>query len=192
MKDNFIVSIQEAFNPTLPDVGGLMDYLDFMMPYISNWGEDLIETEYYTAEGGKPWLEFRDQVNFQETVLHFFNPDGEYLRSVNGNVSKGRWRLLEKTNKMIIDITGGKDKSTGSNELYELVYLDETFFILQKHGSSQKFLALGYEPMVAGMTWLEYVQALFQQYRNKHRRFILVLTGIAVLVFFVILYTLLR
>ncbi len=192
MKDNFLIRLQEAFNPTLPDVGGLMDYLDFLMPYIGQWGEDLIETENYTSEGGKPWLEFRDQVNFQETILHFFNPDGEYLRSVNGNVSKGRWRLLEDSNKMLIEMGGGKDKGGGISELYELIYLDKAFFILQKHGSAQKYLALGYEPFVAGMTWLEYVQALFQQYRNKHRRFIMTLVGISVLVFFIVLYTILH
>ncbi len=183
--------MSESFNPTLPDVGGLMDYLDFIVPYVSDWGQDLIETEYYTEDGGKPWLEFRDQPDFQEVVIHFFNPDGEYLRSVNGNVAKGKWRLLERTNKMIIEMGGGKDKGGGLNELYELVYLDSNFFILQKHGAAQKYLVMGYEPVVRGMTWLDYVQALFLQYRSKHRTFILIVAMVILLGFLILVYWLL-
>ncbi len=190
MKNNMLVKLQEAFNPVLPDVGGLKEYLDYIVPYLSHWGEDLIETGNYVADGGKPWLEFRDHVNFQETVVHFFNPDGEYLRSTNGNVVKGRWRLLEDTNKMIIDIGGGKDKGGGLSELYELIYLDSTFFILQKHGDDKKYLAMGYEPSVRGMTWLEYVNALFWSYRNRHKKFIFAMVIIALAALFFVFYSL--
>ncbi len=192
MKNNLLVKFQEAFNPVLPDVGGLKDYLDYIVPYVSDWGEDLIETEFYTEDGGKPWLEFRDQVNFQETVVHFFNPDNEYLRSTNGNILKGEWRILENTNKMIIETFPGGDRKKAIGELYELVYLDKTFFILQKHGDEKKYLAMGYEPLVRGMTWLEYIQALFWTYRNRHKKFILTVVVIAILVIFFTIFSILR
>ena len=48
-------------------------------------------------------MEIRDDENFHEAVLHFFNEGGEYLQSVNGNISKGRWRLMGNSNKIIIE-----------------------------------------------------------------------------------------
>ncbi|MBR9922196.1 MAG: hypothetical protein GYB31_15260 [Bacteroidetes bacterium] len=151
----------------------MYQYLDHIIPLVRPWGEDIDEMEYYSQDGGKPWMEIREDENFHDIILHFFNDGGEYLKSVNGNITKGKWRILERSNKIIVE-TGGvsvKDKMNVS-ELYELAYLDGTFFILSKHGDhrknpARKYLTLGDERMMSDLIWRDYVEALFNTYRNK-------------------------
>lgn len=168
--DNPLDRIEETFELQLPPQQSLDDYLDSMLPSIRQYSEDLKEVEFYVTEGGKPWLEVRDDPAFQEAVLHFFNENGEYLQAVDGNITRGRWRLLDRTNKMIIEQGGEKDPTR--SELYELAFLNPNFFILKKHGDQRrknrrKYLFMGYEPAVKGLKWLDCVELLFNEYRSQ-------------------------
>ena len=179
--DNKIVdTVSRSFEVELPQANTLDQYLDFIIPQIYQWGEDLGETKHYVAPGGKPWLEFRDSENFHEAVLHFFNEGGEYLQVVNGNISKGRWKLLGDTNKLIIE-------QGNRSELFILGFLSETFFILKKHGRGT-YLVMGYEPRVAGLEWRDYVESLFNTYRenesNTKTTLIVIIVIVAIIVLF--------
>lgn len=189
MENNFLETVARSLNVELPNRQTLNEYLDLIIPEIRKWGEDLHETKFYVRKGGKPWLEIRDEANFTSTVIHFFNENGEYLRSTNGDVIKGKWRLLEDTNKMMIEaVGGGKDK--GGTELYELAYLDNTFFILKKHGEPnqrRKYFVMGYEYSVKGLEWKDYVELLFNTYRSRHSSYRTVIIIILVVIVIIVL-----
>lgn len=173
MEFKFLDVFTRSLSLELPKFDRMYQYLDHIIPLVRPWGEDIDEMEYYSQDGGKPWMEIREDENFHDIILHFFNDGGEYLKSVNGNITKGKWRILERSNKIIVE-TGGvsvKDKMNVS-ELYELAYLDGTFFILSKHGDhrknpARKYLTLGDERMMSDLIWRDYVEALFNTYRNK-------------------------
>lgn len=186
MENKFIDQVSRTFSVELPKRETLDDYLDMVLPVVRPWGEDLRETKFYSASGGKPWLEIKDDEHFQEAVLHFFNDNGEYLQSVEGNISKGRWRLLDGTNKMILEQGGGN-----RTELYELAFLTNAFFILKKHGyqtgrrGKGKYFVMGFEPYVKGIQWRDYVELIFNTYRTQqgsYQNLIIILIVIAVIV----------
>ncbi len=187
---NFFKELAESFRASgeveLPEKSSLGAYLDLILPYIGTWGEDINETGFYSSAGGKPWLEVRDGDNFNSTILHFFNDKGEYLRSTNGDIFKGKWRLLPDSNKMLIE--------AGASELYDLAYLDKNFFILKKNGvtGGRKYFVMGAERSVRGLEWRDFVEALFNIYRNNHqgtqwvKKLIIAVVIIFILVFFVL------
>ncbi|MEM1219362.1 MAG: hypothetical protein AAGH79_10635 [Bacteroidota bacterium] len=189
MENNFLEVVARSLNVELPERSTMDDYLDLIIPEIRQWGEDLNETKFYVQKGGKPWMEIRDEANFTSTILHFFNEGGEYLRSTNGDIIRGKWRLLENTNKMIIEAAGGgKDK--GGSELYELAYLDNAFFILKKHGQQnrkRRYFAMGYEYAVKGLEWKDYIELLFNTYRSKHSNYRSVIIIIMVVIVIIVL-----
>jgi len=167
VENKFLDKLSRSLNVELPERDSFKEYLDLILPEIRQWGEDLYETDYY----------------FHEAVLHFFNPNGEYLQSVDGNVMRGKWRLIEGTNKMIIDM-GSK------SELYELAYLDSDFFILRKHGNrTSQYFTMAFEPYYRGLEWKDYVEALFNKYRANHGSYKSVIGVIAVIILIVILFS---
>jgi len=199
-------NIGDEFDIALPNKEKLDDYLDMMLPGIRQFSEDLREMENYVIAGGKPWMEIRDDPGFQETVLHFFNEQGEYLQSVDGNVSKGRWRLLDATNKIIIEQGGGGGGGKGGgrggggnaarSELFELAFLNKTFFILKKHGDQQgkrsrKYKMMAYEGAVRGLKWKDCMELLFNEYRNQVGPFNYLVIAAIVLLVIVILFSIL-
>ena len=187
MIETALQKVAGNFSVELPELNSLEEYVEFIVPKIRPWGEDLRETEFYVVKGGKPWLEVRDDPNFHEAVLHFFNEGGEYLTSVEGNVQRGKWRLLEGTNKILIEL-GNK------SELYELAFLSNAFFILRKHGNpnpkrKRNYLVMGYEGYIKGLEWRDYVELLFNTYRDKHRTFRTILILVVVIVLIIVLFS---
>ncbi|MEY4133892.1 MAG: hypothetical protein RL386_242 [Bacteroidota bacterium] len=155
--------IGQAFSTELPDLDSMDAYLDFILPKIRHLGEDLYEESHYVS---KPWLEFQDNDHFKEVVLHFFNPEGEYLVSVNGDVESGRWRYLESSNKFLIE-----HKDT---HLFDLAYMDRNFFILRKHGEQERFgkakyFVLAHEGIAKHLEWKDVMALLYDSYRSNNR-----------------------
>ncbi len=208
MENKLVDKVSRSFSVELPIRETLDQYLDMIIPEVRPWGEDLNEKEHYVSNGGKPWLEFRDDKNFHEAVLHFFNEGGEYLQSIDGNVSRGRWRLLDGSNKIILEMSN-------RSELYELAFLSSAFFILKKHGyrsdrggdSDQrqdgddrggkkkkggrpKYFVMGYEPYMIGLEWRDYVELLFNTYRSQHNTYKTLAIFLVILLAVIILFSL--
>ncbi|MEO6757970.1 MAG: hypothetical protein ABIO24_00845 [Saprospiraceae bacterium] len=117
--------LSRAFSPELPAGLGNMDsHLDFIIPKVQPYGEDLREEHFWLS---KRWKEIRDDETFHEAVLHIFNPGGEYLLAVDGNVLKGSWRQVGEINSLLLEI-GGR------TELFDLRFMNPEFMILTKHG----------------------------------------------------------
>ncbi len=169
MENKYLDKIADAFNVDSPEASNMDAYLDILIPIVRQYSEDLREERFYLD---KAWLEIRDDVGFHKDILHFFHEDQEYLRSVNGDVDSGSWRFLERSNKFIIDING-------NTELYDLAFLDDHFFILDKHGDQQKlgkdkYFVMVHERVGKNLEWREAMEYLFNKYKNTSNFFIIV------------------
>jgi hypothetical protein len=185
LENKFLDKITTSLSDEFPVAETLDRYLDAIIPKIRSWGEDLYEEHFYL---GKPWMEMRDDENFHTAVLHFFNEGGEYLKSVDGDISSGSWRYMEGSNKFLIG-EGGRD-----GELYDLAFLDGQFFILSKHGDQErmgqrKYFVMVIEPVAKSLEWRHAMEMLFNKYRNNNSFFMIIMLIILVIVaIFFILY----
>lgn len=150
------------FEPTSPPP---VDYvLDEIIPRIKKWSEDIYEfeeKEYYKIR----WVQLDRDTENPEVMLHlFFIDDFQYLNSLNGDIIfKGKWQVLSDSNALILHKMANKQIT--QSELYDLVFLNEDFFILKKHGNQQhkgkaKYLFLGNEESVEGLSWEEKLNLL--------------------------------
>lgn len=169
--------IKRSFSIELPYMERMDDYVDFIVGAIRPLSEDLSEPQYYLDTR---WREFRDKDDFHNAVLHIFREGGEYLQVTDGNILKGSWKLLAKSNTMILEY--------GPNsELYDLVFLDSNFFILRKHGDQQrlkksKYFVMAREGHAAKLEWRDVMESLFNEYRQNYRfKFFIALVFIVVL-----------
>lgn len=177
VKNKFLDNLFSSFSVELPELPNMDAYLDFIIPQVRPWGEDLYEQEYYLDTR---WLEIRDKESFHESVLHIFRDKGEYLVSVDGNISNGKWRVLEKSNTLILDL-GNR------SELFDLAFLNNDFFILRKHGDqarkgNKKYFVMGRENFVQGYEWREIMELLFSRYRSNSQFIILVTVVILIVI----------
>lgn len=120
-------------------MGSLDQYMEYLIPKIRYFGEDLSEEHFYRRQR---WLQLQD--GSEDVILHIFEPilepatfsGGTYYIIKNGDVSQSTWAYM-KGNKMIL----------GGNQLYDLGFLNPYVFVLRKHGDNQpldqsKFIVL--------------------------------------------------
>jgi hypothetical protein len=160
-------NISRTFELPLPDAATMDQQLDQIIPRVRPWGEDLYEQQYYLETR---WLEIRDDDEFHESVLHIFRDEGEYMISIDGNITQGIWKILSKSNTFIIEKMVGDAVIT--SELYDLAFLNKDFFILRKHGDQKrkggkKYFVLANERSVRGLEWRDVMELLYNQYRNN-------------------------
>jgi hypothetical protein len=176
--NKFLDKVSRSLSVEMPHNENMDEYLDTILKAVRALGEDLREQKFYV---NKPWLEFRDDEHFHDAILHFFNEENEYLRSINGDVKEGTWRYLNTSNKLLI--TMGDE-----SELFDLAFLDPEFFILSKHGDQQRFKKAKYfvmlfEPVGRRLEWRDAMEKLFNKYRNSNSFYI----TLAVIVLFIVL-----
>ena len=177
MENKFLDKLTDSFGVELPIAQSMDDYLDEIIGAVRPWGEDLREEQFYLE---KAWLELRDDENFHDTILHFFNDGGEYLKSVDGDVSGGSWRFLHSANKFLL--SHGKDE-----ELYDLAFLDGQFFILRKHGNQvrmgqRKYFVMVTERSGKSLEWRDAMELLFNKYRNNNNFYLTIIAIICVII----------
>ncbi len=155
--------ISRAFSPELPkDLGSMDQHLDFILPKITPFGEDLREHQFWI---GRRWKEVRDDEGFHEAILHIFTLPNEYLLSLDGNLIKGTWRQLNDSNSLIVEINS-------RNELFDLRFLNGEFMVLSKHGDQvrkgqRKYFMLGNEGSVRDMDWRNTMEKMFNIWREN-------------------------
>ena len=164
---SFFNDISRAFSPDLPQgLGDMYDHLDFILGKVIPYGEDLGEEHFWL---GKRWKEVRDDEGFHEAILHIFNPGGEYLLSLDGNIIKGAWRKLGPYNTLIIEMAG-------RSELFDLRFLNSDFLILTKHGdqgrkNQRRYFCLIHEWSAYGaggeLDWRNVMEKLFNVWREN-------------------------
>jgi hypothetical protein len=155
--------ISRAFSPELPrDLGDMDSHLDFILPKVVPHGEDLREEGFWLS---KRWREVRDDEGFHEAILHIFNPGGEYLLSLDGNLIRGAWRQMGGDNSLIIEM-GGR------NELFDLRFLNGDFMVLSKHGDQarkglRRYFVLAHERSTRGLDWRNMMEKMFNIWREN-------------------------
>jgi len=163
----FTTELFRALDPELPSALSTMDqHLDYILPRIIPYGEDLNEEPFWI---GKRWKEIREDEGFHEAILHIFNPNSEYLLSLDGNVLRGSWKKLENYNTLLIEISG-------RSELFDLRYLDNDFMVMSKHGDQsrkglRRYACYMHEPSarIGGreIDWRNAMEKLFFQARTN-------------------------
>ena len=154
--------ISRAFSPELPaDIGTLDQHLDFILPHVTGFGEDIREPQFWQS---RRWAEVRDEDGFHESILHIFNPGGEYLLVLDGNIIKGGWKQLGNYNSLIIEING-------RSELFDVRFLNGLFLVLTKHGDQvrkgfRKYFLLVHEP-AGRMDWRNLMELMFNIHRER-------------------------
>ena len=159
--------ISRALSPDLPkELGDLDSHLDFILPKVIPYGEDLREINFWLD---KRWKEVRDEEGFHEAILHIFAQNGEYLLSLDGNLMKGAWRQLGGENALIVEM-GGR------SELFDLRFMNNEFMVLTKHGDQarkglRRFFLLAHEPITRGrggdLDWRNIMEKLFNVWREN-------------------------
>lgn len=159
--------ISRVLSPSLPDdLGSFEDHLDFILPKIIPYGEDLSEPAFWLA---KRWQEVRPDEGFQEALLHIFNEDGEYLLSIDGNIIRGGWRQLNDNNSIILEM-GGR------SELFDLRFLNQDFLVLSKNGDQgrkgqRRYFLLVRTGVARGpggeLDWRQVMEAMYNVWREN-------------------------
>ncbi len=175
MSNQSLIPFSGSFELELPVLEDMDAYIDYVLPQIRPLSEDL--EEYYFLN--KRWLEIRDDEDFHESILHIFHEDGEYLRSLNGDVTSGTWRIVED-NALIIE-------HTVFNELFDLAFNNNNFFVLRKHGAKnefeKKYFVMGRENYVKNVEWRDIIELMYNEYRQNFRfRFFLIFIIVIVVV----------
>ena len=186
VENQLLDKLFRSFSVELPVHDTMDQYLDEIIPLVRPWGEDLREEEFYLDTR---WLEIRDSDDFHESILHIFRADEEYLQSIDGNIYKGAWRRLPKSNTLIIDQMA--DGEAIKSELYDLAFMNSDFFILKKHGNQsrigkRKYFIMGREKLVRGLEWRDVMELLFNRYRNNSQFIILVTFGVILIALFIV------
>ncbi len=159
--------ISRALSPDLPkDLGDLNSHLDFILPKVIPYGEDLRETHFWLD---KRWKEVREEEGFHESLLHIFGKNGEYMLSLDGNLENGTWQQLGDENSLILQMGVRK-------ELFDMRFLNDQFMILTKHGDQARkglprFVMLAHEPITHGrggeLDWRNIMDKLFNVWREN-------------------------
>ena len=180
MDNKIIDDIANTFNRDLPSAETMDEYLDKIIPLIRHRSEDLREESYYV---GKHWIEMRDEDDFHEMVLHIFNPEREYLNSIDGNFERGEWRHIG--NKFMFGFNEGED-DIYKGQVFEMAFMDNQFIILRKHANpkslERRYFVLVLEPIARKYEWREALELLFNKHQNSNSIYITVLVAIVLIV----------
>ena len=159
--------ISKALSPDLPkDLGDMDAHLDFILPKVNPYGEDLREGKFWI---GKRWKEIRQEEGFHEAILHIFYNEGEYMLSIDGNLMKGSWKQLGEYNSLVIEI-GGR------SELFDLRFLNGDFIVLTKHGDQarkgqRRYFLMMHEPASrprgVDLDWRNVMEKMFNIWREN-------------------------
>ena len=94
------------------------------------------------------------------------------MRVVNGNISNGRWSMLENSSDTMLLNEGGR------YELFDKVFMNGDFMILKKHRNQHtpiigsKYFFIARESLVKSddtvMSWLDIMELWYNIYRTNN------------------------
>ena len=179
----FLNYISRRLSDELPkDLHTMDQHLDFILPQVRSTSEDLREEGFWQQ---KRWKEIQDKDDFHEAVLHIFNPGGDYMMVVDGNINRGSWKQMGDSNTLI--------SSMGSrSELYDLSFLNNQFFIISKHGDQVRkgnrkyFILVEERSAFSGgreIDWRNHMERLYNIYREDVGQLLYYIGGVIILAF---------
>jgi hypothetical protein len=177
---SFLDKIESYFELKQPKFDSLDEAIDTIIPKVQAYSSDLKDEASYLD---KRWMEIRDTDDFHEAVLYIFRKGGECLVSFEGNISKGTWKYLHESNTWLW--SSGKGE-----ELYDLIFLNSAFFILQKHGNkarNRKYFVMVTESMARRFNWRDMFLSLYNQYLDSAKFRFWTVILVAFIVFILVL-----
>ncbi len=162
---------------SLPDnFESLEEGIHVVNSYIRPYSERLDSYEFYVD---RRWIEVRGDMDFQEAILHVFKEGGQYMRIMEGDIETGSWE--HDLNGFILQYQGGY-------EFYELLFLNENFFILRKHGdhiakgNNTKYLFYTTESIFYKYEWPDILHLMFDTIYKQNSNYLFVLLMFIVVV----------
>ncbi|MCF2446210.1 hypothetical protein L0657_19795 [Dyadobacter sp. CY345] len=96
-------------------------FIEGILPSIAKYSEKLDKLSVLLDE---PWVQENEFNSFKKLI---FRKDNSILVSENGNVSIGKWELLNKANSILIEVNS-------TAKLFNHCFLDEAVLILKVDG----------------------------------------------------------
>lgn len=132
---------------SVPELGSMDEYLEWVLPNVRYYGEDLKEEHFYL---NKRWVIFDPASS--DVILRIFTPElapepssKSLLTICNGDVSGGEWSYLPG-NKMILAPDGK------TQIVYDLGFMNDYLMILRQHGGEdRRYLVLYAEGGLSGI-----------------------------------------
>ncbi len=172
MFKDILDQIAAVFNVDLPEFANLDQAIDYILPNIKPWGEDLSEKKFFL---NKWWVHMRDDVTSQESVMYVFRESGECTVVANGNMSGKSWKQFDNSNRL-----------TWDKELYDLAYLNNDVFIIKKVGKHSPKYFMFVREGLARMDWRDLMDLLYSRYRKSQEAYMIGLVAAVVVVLLVL------
>lgn len=141
---SFFVTFCYFARLSVPTLGSLEEYLEWVLPNVRYYGEDLKEEHFYL---NKRWMVYDPESS--DVVMRIFTPDlapepsnKSLLTIVNGDVKGGHWSYLPG-NKMILAPKGNEQI------IYNLGFMNEYLIIMRQHGADEHLKSNKYLVMYA-------------------------------------------
>ena len=167
MEDRLLDKIAEPFNLQLPEFESMEAMLDGVLPSLKG-----STTSYLDADDpdnplfAGNWVRMTDTPGATQVVLYTFSPMGNIRIATDGEISNSSFEIESRTR-----IIMGESPHRGSM-LYNLVLLNNDYFILMRHGNTEnfknKYVVFCTEAIGSRLKWDEALERLVAQHRDSN------------------------
>lgn len=201
----------------LPHLETIDQYIEFIIPRIGYASQGIGNEKNFT---NIRWLEISAQDEDTTAILHIFSPELKpdniksekdlsgslYFYCENGNVTRGVWARIADTSTLILKY---KTSSQNVYQLFDLVFLNQDFFIIKKQHNpdeplvGSKYVFLAREPYIKRsdyavpwndakdydyvLPWRDVIELLYNIYRLNSTYLLTIVIMIVVVVIIALL-----
>ncbi|HUH73535.1 MAG TPA: hypothetical protein VLZ75_03915 [Chitinophagales bacterium] len=138
----------------------MIEYINNIIPRLKQFSQDLDKMEVFMDV---PWVMIDENLNQQKYI---FKRNGDFIMSLNGQVTIGRWEYLSKAKSLLIDRI--QDKI-----LLNQNFIDPAVMILKKDGIQNENFILANEMIIPNLNVNEYLKKLYyEKYNIKVKKII--------------------
>jgi len=131
----------------------MIQYINDLIPRLKQFSENLDKKELFIEI---PWVIVDNNLNQQKFI---FRRNGDFVMSLNGQVTIGKWEYLSAARSLLIDRI--QDKI-----LLNQNFIDPAVMVLKMDGLKDENLILANEILLPDLNVADYLQKLFYQKNN--------------------------
>jgi hypothetical protein len=138
----------------------MIEYINNIIPRLKQFSQDLDKMEVFTDV---PWVMIDENLNQQKYI---FKRNGDFIMSLNGQVTIGRWEYLSKAKSLLIDRI--QDKI-----LLNQNFIDPAVMVLKKDGTQNEHFVLANEMIIPNLDIKGYLKKIYyEKYNIKVKKII--------------------
>ena len=183
MEDRLLDKVAEPFNLQLPEYDSMEAMLDGILPALKSASRYRLPTEADDDVTNNPlyhnnWVRLSDTPGDTQVVLYNFQFTGNIRIATDGEISSSSFDI-DSAYRM----TMGDSPHRGAI-LYDLVFLNNDYFILARHGNAnnfkRKYVAFCTEAIGRRLSWSEALERLVAQHHNTQFPYVWLLAFVAI------------